>query len=136
MKKTKILIVSCLSLILICFSLVACVYPWTKFYHNFHVVWYCDDPFIEFIGDAETGKMTLDGIEYNLGIGHDIRDFGIYFYNKDLYDESTATNDDLIWKGKAKLKDGQLIITIEKDYVSNYEGKTIVLNQRPIEDDV
>lgn len=132
MKKREYSLICCLVLLL-SFSLTACVYPWTKFYHEFHVIWYCDDPFIEFIGDEEVGKMTLDGIEYDLGIGHAIRDFRIYFYDREKYSESTATNDDLIWEGKAEVKDGKLYLTVEKDYVSDYAGKTIVLNQREIQ---
>ena len=134
MRKIKYLFLSCLTLIL-CFSMTACVWPWTTFYHEYHVIWYCDDPFIEFIGDEEIGKMTLDGTEYNLLIGHAIRDFRIYFCNQDIYVESTITNDDLIWEGTAEVKDGKLIIKIEKDYVSNYAGKTLILNQRPVEGD-
>lgn len=112
--------------------MAACIYPWTKFYYDFHAIWYSDDPYIEFIGDEEIGKMILDGTEYNVLVFHDIRDTGIYFYNQDVYDENTDTNDDLIWKGKAKVKNGQLVLTVSQDNLSNYEGKTITLNQRAI----
>ncbi len=95
-------------------------------------MWYCDDPFIEFIGDEEVGRMTLDGIEYDLCVGHAIRDFQIYLCDREKYSESTATNDDLIWEGEAKVKGEKLYITVTKDHVSTYEGKTIVLKQRPV----
>lgn len=139
MKKIKPLLLCCL-VCLLCFSLVACRLPWAKYFYDYHVSWYSDDPFVEFVGDDYDGigKIILNGTEYNFCIAAwdaTTRNAGFGFYNYDTHGEELS-DEDLIWEGKAEVKDGQLILTIEKDNISNYEGKTIVLNQRPIEDDV
>lgn len=135
MKKLKFLLLCCLA-VLFCFSLAACTdYPWTKHFYDYHVVWYCDDPFIEFVGDERVGKMSLDGVEYNIDVSSVSHETGFEIYKLDP-DQEGVSEDDAIWEGTAELKDGQLVLTIEKDYISNYEGQTIILNQRSVEDDV
>ncbi len=135
MKKRKYLFLWCLILIL-CFSLGSCVR--IKYFYNYHVVWYSDDPFIEFVGDDPdfSGIIILNGKEYTIYIGTSpgtTRFVGFTFYNYTTLGEMTS-NDDLIWEGKAEVKDRKLYLTVEKDYVSDYAGKTIVLNQREIQE--
>ncbi len=136
MRKLKYSFLCCLALLL-CFCLGACKWPWTKYFYEYHVVWYSDDPLIEFVGDDfdYVGKIILDGTEYSFCISAwdaTTRIAGFGFYNHDTHGEGLSDGD-LIWEGKAEIKNGQLFLTIEKDNVSNYEGQTIVLNQRPIE---
>ena len=58
-----------------------------------------------------------------------------YFHNESKIGNNGLSDDILIWEAKTKLNGGQLILTIVKDNVSTYEGKILILNQRPIEDD-
>ena len=139
MRKIKYLFLSCLTLIL-CFSMTACVWRVTRYFYNYHVIWYSDDPFIEFVGDDYDGigKLTLDGIEYNICIGclnstFQYADFK--FYNHDTHEQVTKIIKDLIWEGTAEVKKDKLILKIKKDNISNYAGKTLILNQRPVEED-
>ena len=130
MRKLKYLFLSCLILIF-CFRLAAC-YLGPKRYFEYHVIWYSDDPFIEFVGDRHRGgKMILDGKEYivHMTWANDGTDIMIYDG-----DQEEATPETLIWKADTKVKKGQLIFVVTIDNVSNYDGKTIVLNQRPIEE--
>lgn len=133
MKKLKYLLLSCFTIIF-CFSLAACTdYPWTKHFYDYHVVWYSDDPSIEFMGDERVGKMSLDGVEYDIDVANVPHEADFEIYKLDP-DQEIVLEDNVIWAGTAELKDGQLVLTIEKDYISDYEGQTITLNQRPIED--
>ena len=135
MKKAHKSVQSVLILIMaVCFlSLTAC-YWGPKRYFDYNVIWYCDDPFIEFVGDSHRGgKMILDGEEYNLRLSWANDGTDIMIYDTD---QEEATPETLIWKADTKVKKGQLIFVVTIDTVSNYDGKTIVLNQRPIEDDM
>lgn len=135
MKKIKYLLLCCFALIF-CIVLAACTeYPWTKHFYDYHVVWYCDDPFIEFVGDEGVGQMSLDGVEYNIDVSSMSHETGFMIYKFDP-DQEGISEDDAIWEGTAELKDGQLVLAIAKDYVSNYEGQTIILSQRSVEDNV
>ncbi len=109
-----------------------------KYFDDYHVVWYCDDPFIEFVGDDEEniGKIILDETKFTILIACSpgTTDYSYFtFYNFPSPGEALS-GEDLIWDGKAEVKDGKLYLTVTKDNVSTYEGKTIVLNQRPVED--
>lgn len=134
MKRIKFLSLLCLALVF-CFCLGACTdQPWTEHFYDYHVVWYCDDPSIEFVGDERTGKMTLDGVEYSIDVSSAPHETGFTIYRLDQ-NGVIASDDDAVWEGTAELKDGQLFLTITKDYASNYEGQTVVLNQRPVEEE-
>lgn len=133
MKKLKYFLLCCL-IVLCCLFLGACTdYPRTEHFYDFHVVWYCDDPYIEFVGDERVGQMSLDGVEYDIDVASVPREAGFVIYKLEP-DQEGVSEDDTIWEGTAEVKDGRLYLTIEKDYISNYEGKTIVLKQRSIED--
>ena len=137
--KRKYLLLCCIVSVF-CLYLEACTCSWVKYFDDYHVVWYCDDPFIEFIGDDEEniGKIILDGTEYTIIIANlngNIHYSYVSFYRAPPSGEALS-GEDLIWDGKAEVKDGKLYLTVAKDNVSTYEGKTIVLNQRPVEEGV
>ena len=124
-----------ISLLCICFAFGSCRSSCVKCYYDYHVIWYCDDPYIVFAGDRHYGFMELDGKNYILDIAWSSNGSAIYFYDESKIGNSGLSDDTLIWEAKTKLKGGQLILTIVKDNVSTYEGKILILNQRPIEDD-
>ena len=121
------------SCLIFCFMLSACRVPWIKYFYDYHGIWYCDDPFIEFVGDDISGVMDLDGKRQSIYVGCAVEGEVIYFHDN-APNEDGILDYPLIWEANSELKNGQLILTVVIDNVSNYEGKTIVLNQRPIED--
>ena len=137
MKKFKFIVLSFLCVIF-CFTLSACIFPWVnwvnkQYYYDYHVLWYCDDPYI-ILGDKNYGFMELDGKNYMLDIAWAPHGSAIYFFDEDKI-ESGLRDDFLIWEADTEIKEGRLFLTIVKDNVSDFEGKTLILNQRPIEDD-
>ena len=113
----------------------ACTPPWEKkYYYDYHVIWYCDDPYIVFGGDKHYGFIELDGKNYLLDIAWQAHGSKIYFYDESKIESGIERDDFLIWEADTKIKDGQLIFTILKDNVSDYEGETLILNQQSMED--
>ena len=124
-----------LSCMCACFTFGACLPACRECFYDYHVLWYCEDPYILFAGDRHYGFMELDGKNYMLDIGWSSNGSVIYFHDESKIGNSGLSDNTLIWEAETKLEDGQLILTIVKDNVSTYDGKIITLNQRPIEDD-
>ena len=136
MKKLSKIFIAIIAFLCISFSFSACFPSCTaKYYYDYHVIWYSEDPYIVFAGDRHYGFMELDGKNYMLDIPHQPHGSKIYFYDEDKFNESgTIRSDYLIWEADTKIKDGQLILTVIVDKVSDYAGKTVILDQKPIED--
>ena len=136
MKKLTKIFIAFIALLCISFSLSACFPTCTKeHYYDYHVIWYSEDPYIVFAGDRHYGFMELDGKYYMLDIAWQPHGSRINFYDEDKYNENGGIKSDyLIWEAATKIKDGQLLLKIIVDNVSDYEGKIIILDQKPIED--
>ena len=136
MKKLSKIFIALVALLCLSFSFSACFSScYKERYYDYHVIWYSEDPYIVFAGDRHYGFMELDGKNYMLEIAWQPHGSEIYFYDKDKIGGSGVTRDDyLIWEADTKIADGQLILTVTVDKVSDYEGKTVILNQKPFED--
>ena len=133
MKKSAKIFTALIALLGICFALSG--WSCAENYHDYHVIWYCEEPYIVFQGDRNYGFMQLDGKNYILDISSVAHSSKIYFYDESKRENGVVREEFTIWEADSEIKDGQLYLTILKDYVSDYEGKTIVLNQRPVEED-
>ena len=135
MKQAAKIFTALIALFSICFAFGGCIFSCNEYYYDYHVIWYCDDPYIVFQGDRYYGFMELDGKNYMLDIASMAHGSTIYFYDESKMENGAIREEFLIWEADTEIKDGQLFLTILKDNISDYEGKTIVFNQRPVEDD-
>lgn len=85
--------------------------------------------------------MTIGDFSYPLDLAFDSAGGHILIFceeNADAEILDTIREDDvyggaLIWKADTEEKDGKLYLTVTEDNISNYVGKTIVLEFKPYE---
>lgn len=133
-------------------SITGCV----KRYSDYDCVWTSEDGCIQI---DSTGKsiLNIDGVDQSRRIDA-LSDSGqtyLYFTyysdsstesssaigTEEMSDTSGSINEDdsesygsTIWEATAYIRNGKLYLTIVKDYVSDWEGKTIVLEPKPREE--
>lgn len=147
--KFKIIIFMILTAI-IGMGITGCV----KSYSDYDCIWTSEDGCIQL--DAATGIaiLDIDGVDQSRRIDalSDSGQLYLYFtYYSDISTESsnsigtekmtetsTSVNEDdsecygsTIWEADSYIRNGKLCLTVIKDYVSDWEGKTIVLEQKP-----
>lgn len=105
-------------------------------------IYYSSAPFIELNCPKNSGTMEIDGVIYQLGLAFENNGTKIYIENRELYNQMpTDSNgnpiifqeDVLLWQADTKTRNGKLYLTVTKDNISNYEGKTIILEFTPNE---
>ena len=101
---------------------------------------YCSvDPFIELNCVDNSGTLVIDDVSYELDLAFDPqgRDILIFYAGDENQPQWETIRDDdrygdkLIWQADTEEKNGKLYLTVTKDNISNYEGKTIVLEFEP-----
>ena len=82
--------------------------------------------------DSQYAVLIIDGKTYE-GRGAWKNDAsGIDFYDPQI--DNGMTEESIVWSVCCKIKNDELYMTVEKDNISDYEGKTIVLHQQPLEE--
>ena len=113
-----------------------------SYYFNNNGTYICEDPYIEFVFPDSSGAMCIDGVTYHLNLGYSNNGTEIFLDNQLLLDQAGLGNSGynihsdqaLIWRADTEEKNGKLYLTVTKDNVSDYEGKTIVLEFEPNEE--
>ena len=131
-------IMSMMVLLVVCINLCSCQ---RIYFFEYEGVWYSEEPFIELNCAYHNGKIKLNGIEYLSCLGYANDGVYVEMYNQNLVDQieqdengnylSDITDDMLLWQADTVVKDGKLYLTVTKDNISDYEGKTIELKLRP-----
>lgn len=105
-------------------SAPSCSFSHRKYYSDYDCEWVSDDPEIVLNNGCGSGKMIIDGVKYN---------FSTFMSNNATYIGFYIGDHEDLWVADTKLKKGKLYLTVTKDTISNYLGKTIVLYQRPVQ---
>lgn len=100
-------------------------------YWNYDCVWYSENPYIYMPSNGTYAIIELEGNKVDVDTSKDFDGTAITFYK---HSDGANSEEDLIWDTKSEIKDGKLYLTIIKDNVSDYEGKTIVLEQIELEE--
>ena len=130
-----------LVLILSLFLLIACYFVacHTNHYFNSEGVYYSENPRIELIFPEKCGMLELEGTTYELSMGFSNDGTYLNLYDKILLSQAERdvqghlldADAGLLWKTDTVVKSGKLYLTVTKDNISDYEGKTIVLEFKP-----
>lgn len=95
-----------------------------KYYWDYNCSWACDEPQVELYEGCGSGRMTIDNVEYEFQTAQANNAIDIT-----LYIEKDGRHQ-VLWEADTVLKDGKLYLTITRDNISDYEGKTMILLQR------
>lgn len=82
--------------------------------------------------DSYRVDMIIDGTLYEYTSAREIDGSGMDIYDPNI--EKDASRNYIAWTVSCKVKDDELYMTVEEDKISDYEGKTIVLHQQPLEE--
>ena len=112
-----------------------------EYFFDNNGIYYSEDPFIEIDCANNRGTMIVDEITYHLSFGYANNGIYIKIYDEDVRQQLDrnenghliGTDSALIWKADTKEKNGKLYLTVTEDNISNYVGKTIVLEFIPNE---
>jgi len=104
-------------------------------------IYISQSPYMELDCVKGTGTMIIGDVSYPLDLAFDSAGGHILIFceeNADAEILDTIREDDvygeaLIWKANTKEKNGKLYLTVTKDNISDYVGKTIVLEFQPYE---
>ena len=137
MKSTalRVLLLCVLAAFVAC-SLCACR---GDYYFSKDGIYFCSDPYIEIDCPRNTGILVIGDVEYNLSLSFSNNATYIKLYDAAVLENAdTDENGDildmdpaLLWRADTEEKNGKLYLTVTKDNVFDYEGKTIVLEFEP-----
>ena len=141
MKKGKKYIQAIMSMIvLLVVSINLCSCQRTYFF-EYEGVWYSEEPFIELNCVYYRGKMKIKDATYDLVLSYANDGIDIEMCDRTMRQEIgkdvsgnpifAITEDMILWEADTVVKDGKLYLTVTKDNISDYEGKTIELKLRP-----
>ena len=119
--------------VILCFSFVFCFFmfvgcrDFSKYYWDYNCNWVSENPKIVLYQGARNGEMTIDNIHYEFYTRRANNAKYIYFYivKNDDFESKTY-----LWKADTTLKDNKLYLKITEDYISDYQGKILVLEQK------
>ena len=106
-----------------------------KKFWDYECVWVSDSPYIYMPAYSHSHKATIEinGEKKDVETAWENTGLGIKFCTSDI--KYKTLDENLIWDTECEVKKGKLYITIIKDNVSDMEGKTIVLEQQPLENE-
>ncbi len=104
-----------------------------KYFWDYECIWVSDSPYINIPVGYHTATIELNGEEKEVYTSWSNDGTEIRFYDPDI--DNGETEESIIWDTECEVKKGKLYITIVKDNVSDMEGKTIILEQQPLEVD-
>lgn len=103
-----------------------------KKFWEYDCVWVSDEPYVYIPSStSQNATLILDGVTYDTNCAWENDGSGIDFYDPEI--EHGINDKSIIWSVSCKIKEDKLYITVNTDNVSNYEGKTIILHQEPLE---
>ncbi len=113
-------------LLIACLCLPGC----EKKFMDYECAWVCGEPYICIATDSHRAYLEIDGEirEFDGAWGCD----GASIYLYDIFLEGSLTEDALVWEAECEIKKGRLYLTVVKDHVSQCQGRTFVLKQRPL----
>ena len=101
-----------------------------KYYWDYNCTWVSENPEIVLFQGARNGEMTIDDIRYEFYTRRANDAKYIYFYVVENNDFESKT---YLWKADTTLKDNKLYLKITEDYISDYQGKILVLEQKSLQ---
>ena len=104
-----------------------------KYFWEYECVWVSDSPYIYMPASSHKVVIEINGEKKDVNAAWANNGRGITFYSDYINDK--AIDESIIWDAECEIKKGKLYVTIIKDNVSDMEGKTIILEQQPLEDD-
>ena len=104
-----------------------------KKFWEYECVWVSESPYIYMPANSHAVIIELNGEKKIADIGWKHTGLEISFYDPEI--DNGITMESIIWETECEIKKGKLYITIIKDNVSDMEGKTIVLEQQPLENE-
>ncbi|MDE6252720.1 MAG: hypothetical protein K2M78_08785 [Lachnospiraceae bacterium] len=104
-----------------------------KRFWEYECVWVCDSPYIYMPTNSSPAVIEINGEKKDVEAVRKYTTSGLEFRDPDI--DNASTDESIIWETECKIKKGKLYVTITKDYVSDMEGKTIILEQQPLEGD-
>ncbi len=126
MRKKSVLYIPLLVMFFITFS--ACT-PNDKYYFRFDGVWFAAEPYISLTCEYHQGVFIIDEKRYELQTGHANNGVYIKLYDMNSFlPDGSVDSDSYLWKADTKVKNNKLYLTVTEDRISDYEGKTIVLD--------
>ena len=124
----KIRFVIALSLTFILLTSCSCV-PNKKYYFSYSGIWFSDSPFIVLDCKHHQGVFTISNMTYDIGTAHANNGVNIILYNSAIIQPEGGLSDEAyLWVADTKVKNNKLYLTVTEDRISDYEGKTIVLD--------
>ncbi|MBD5137685.1 MAG: hypothetical protein HDT39_17390 [Lachnospiraceae bacterium] len=104
-----------------------------KKFWDYECVWVSDSPYIYMPANSHAVIIEINGEKKIADTGWKHTGLGITFYDPEI--DNGTTMESIIWETECEIKKGKLYITIIKDNVSDMEGKTIILEQQPLENE-
>ena len=103
-----------------------------KSFSHYKCIWVSDSPYIHMRSGSNKATIEINGESKEVFTGYTNNGTEIRFYDPDI--DNGKTDESIIWDTESEVKKGKLYITIVKDNVSDLEGKTIILEQQPLEE--
>ncbi len=129
MKKSRVIVINIITVVALFFLLTG--FNCNKTFMDYDCIWYSENPYIYFATDMLDATIEVNGEKIEVDIAGTYDGTRILFQKKS---NEGHNEEDIIWYTKSEIKDGKLYLTIIKDNVSDYEGKTIVLEQIELEE--
>ncbi len=125
MRKQKYNIV--LVLLFLLFSLCACIHE--KYFFQYKGVWATDEIPLSLFCQDYNGSLKIEEQTFTLTLSYSPYGHNIVLYDATkIYPNGGINGNDYLWKADTKVKNNKLYLTVTEDRISDYEGKTIVLD--------
>lgn len=118
--------------VLLVTSTVCLLSACAKKFWEYDCSWVSEEPYIYITQDHDDAKIQINGQVCEVNTAWKNDGTGIYFYEKNAKKDET---EDVLWETKTEIKSGRMYLTIVKDNVSDYEGKTFVLEQHSLREE-
>lgn len=122
-----------IAVFIILFSIMWIMVGCGKKFWDYECVWVSESPYIYMPANSHVVIIEINGEKKITDTAWKNTGLGIYFHDPEI--DNGTTMESIIWETECEIKKGKLYITIIKDNVSDMEGKTIILEQQPLENE-
>lgn len=130
-----------LLVVAICLFFVILAACHKTYYFQQKGIFTAQSPFLELDCCSHSGTLVINGVTYQLDLAFKPNGSGIsIFADKDsdqwvldTIKDDIVFVDKLIWEAETTEKENKLYLTVIRDNISNYAGKTIILEFKPNE---
>ena len=100
-----------------------------KKFWEYPSAWVSNEPYVIINTTNHDAQIEINEkiIDVNTGWKNNGRGITVYYNNEN---KDVHSKEDIIWECSCELKGDKLYLTIDKDYVSDKQGETIVLEQQ------